>query len=72
MLNKEGFVNKISGVVSEIEEFKELTLKNGEKSFLLKFILSDNDTSVRVVVWGMNAVNCLKMINEGDIIELSK
>ncbi len=35
-------------------------------------ILSDDDTSIRIVVWGMSAVNCLKLINMGDTIELSK
>ncbi|MFX0141271.1 MAG: hypothetical protein ACFFDN_46960, partial [Candidatus Hodarchaeota archaeon] len=45
--------------------------KNGEKTFLLKLILSDNTTSIPVVLWDMDAINCLKRINEGDRILIS-
>ena len=67
---KDGFIRFISGTV-RIDEFKELTLKNGEKSFLLKLILSDDTSSIRINIWGMNAVECVKMINEGDAVKLS-
>ncbi|MHA1293019.1 MAG: hypothetical protein ACTSQJ_10155 [Promethearchaeota archaeon] len=67
----EGFVKKIEGIVSKIEQFKEINLKSGEKSFLLKFIISDDKSAIRVVVWGIPAVNCLRVINEGDLIALS-
>ena len=67
---KEKFIKFISGTV-QIDEFKELTLKNGEKSFLLKLILSDDTSSIKVNIWGMNAVKCVKMINEGDAVKLS-
>ena len=67
---KEGFIKFISGTVG-IDEFKELTLKDGEKSFLLKLILSDEASSIRVNIWGMNAVECVKMINDGDAVKFS-
>ncbi len=70
LYEKEGFIKLITGVV-QIDMFKELTLKNGEKSFLLKLIISDDTSSIRVNIWGMKAVECLKIINEGDGVRLS-
>ena len=67
---EEGYVSSVEGVVY-IEEFKEINLKNGEKTFLLKLKLSDYDTSIHVAIWRMAAVNCLKMINEGDLVRIS-
>jgi len=67
---KEGFIKFISGIV-QIDQFKELTLKNGEKSFLLKLIISDDTASIYVNIWGMKAIECLKIIKEGDGIKLS-
>ena len=68
--DKEGFIKFISGIV-QIDLFKELTLKNGEKSFLLKLIISDDSASIHVNIWGMKAVECLKIIKEGDGVRLS-
>jgi len=51
---KEGFIKSITGMI-KIEEFKEIIKKNGEKTFLLKLILSDDSSSIRVLIWGMNA-----------------
>ncbi len=67
----EGFIDNIKGIVDSIEEFKEWNNKEGEKSFLLKFTLKDDTSSVSVLVWGLNAVNCLKLIDVGDKINLS-
>jgi len=36
--------------------------------FLLKLILTDDSGSVCVNIWGMNAVETLKLIEEGDYI----
>lgn len=68
--NKEGFIRFVNGII-QIDEFKELTLKNGEKSFLLKLILSDETTSIKVNIWGIRAVDCVKMINNGVSVKLS-
>ena len=67
--DKEGFIRIIAGTV-RIEDFKELTLKNGERSFLLKLILSDDTASIRINVWDIKAVECVKTINDGDFIKL--
>ena len=48
----------------------KLTLKNGEKSFLLKLLLSDESGSIKVNIWGMYAVEYLKIIEEGKNIKL--
>jgi ssDNA-binding replication factor A large subunit len=67
---KEGFIRFISGEVN-VEFFKELTLKSGEKSFLLKLVLSDDSGSIKVNIWGMQAVNCAKLITDGIKVKLS-
>ncbi|NVM34427.1 MAG: hypothetical protein HWN81_02450 [Candidatus Lokiarchaeota archaeon] len=67
---KEGFIRFVKGTV-QIDKFKELTLKNGEKSFLLKLILSDDTASIRVNIWGIKAVECIKFVNDGAGIKLS-
>jgi len=56
LYNKEGFIRFVKGIV-QIQEFKELTLKNGEKSFLLRLILSDDTSSIKVNIWGLKAVD---------------
>jgi len=68
--NKEGFVRFISDTV-KVEFFKELTLKSGEKSFLLKLILSDESSSIKVNIWGLKMVECVKLITDGDTIKIS-
>lgn len=64
IFKKEGFIKFITGI-AHVEMFKELTLKNGEKSFLLKLVLSDDTASIRVNIWGMRAVEVVKIINDG-------
>lgn len=70
LLDKEGFIKVITGVI-KIEEFKEIIKKNGEKTFLLKLILSDDTSAIRVLIWGMDAVNSLKTLVDGDGVKLS-
>jgi len=70
LCDKEGLVKSIIGVI-KIEEFKEIIRKDGEKTFLLKLILSDDTSSIRVLVWGMNAVESLKILSDGDGVKLS-
>ena len=45
--------------------------KNEDKTFLLKLILSDDTSSIRVLVWGINAVESLKILNDGIGVKLS-
>ena len=67
LIDKYSFIQKLKGQV-HIKEFKEITKKDGEKMFLLKLILSDDSGSVCVNIWGMNAIETLKLIEEGDHI----
>ena len=67
---KEGFIRFVKGIV-QIDKFKELTLKTGEKSFLLKLILSDDTASIRVNIWDIKAVECIKLVNDGDSVKIS-
>ena len=67
LINKYSFIQKLKGQV-HIKEFKEITKKDCEKMFLLKLILSDDSGSVCVNIWGMNAIETLKLIEEGDHI----
>ncbi|MHA2429392.1 MAG: hypothetical protein ACXACC_00025 [Promethearchaeota archaeon] len=67
LINKYSFIQKLKGQV-HIKEFKEISKKDGEKMFLLKIILTDDSGSVCVNIWGMNAIETLKLIEEGDHI----
>ena len=53
------------------KEFKEIIKNNGEETFLLKLILSDDTSSIRVLIWGMNAIESLKNLSDGDGVKLS-
>ncbi|UCC20133.1 MAG: hypothetical protein JSV62_02295 [Promethearchaeota archaeon] len=70
LLEKEGFIKFISGIVQK-DIFKEITLKNGEKTFLLKLNLSDDSSSIRVNIWGVKAVELFKKIKDGDHVKLT-
>ncbi|MDX1797553.1 MAG: hypothetical protein R3255_02785, partial [Candidatus Lokiarchaeia archaeon] len=70
LFEREGFIRFITGAIV-VDFFKELTLKNGDKSFLLKLILSDESASIKVNVWGIRAVECLKLITDGATVKLS-
>ena len=67
---QDSIISKIKGSIEKIE-FMEKDKEDGEKSFLLKFILFDDSSSIEVVLWDMRAIEGLKLINEGDMIELS-
>ena len=69
-LEQNKFVSVAKGTV-QIEEFKELELKSGDKSFLLTILLETEDTTIRVKAWGMKAVECLKIINDGDFVSIT-
>lgn len=61
---------KLSGLVY-IDQFKEIDMKNGEKTFLLKMVLKNEGAPKKIVSWGFSAVDCLKQITDGDLIEFS-
>ncbi len=65
LVSKYTYIKRIQGMI-EIENFREMTKKDGSKTFLLKCLLSDSSMSIRLVIWGMHAVKILKLINNGD------
>jgi ssDNA-binding replication factor A large subunit len=64
------FVSSVKGHV-RIENFKELELKSGEKSFLLVLLLDIESFGIRVKVWGMDAIECLKYVSDGDCVSIT-
>jgi len=64
------YIKIIQGQV-QIEEFKEINKKSGDKTFLLKLFLSDDSTTIRILIWGMSAVECLKIITDSDTVVIS-
>jgi replication factor A1 len=70
LFDKEGFVRCVSGIV-HVEEFKEITKKSGEKTFLLKLTISDRTGKINVNIWDLKAVQFVKLLSEGDIIKIS-
>jgi len=69
-LQQNKYLSVVKGIV-QIEEFKELELKSGEKSFLLTMFLEVEGFTIRVKAWGMKAVECLKIVNDGDFVSLT-
>jgi len=64
------YIKIIEGQV-QIDEFKEINKKSGDKTFLLKLFLSDDSTTIRVLIWGMRAIECLKIIIDYDTVVIS-
>ena len=64
------YINDVKGIV-QIEEFKELELKSGDKSFLLTMSLEVESFTIKVRAWGMKAVECLKIVNNGDFVSIT-
>ena len=64
------YITRIQGQI-KIDLFKEITKKSGEKTFLLKLLLSDDSTSIPVLIWGMSAVEYLKVISDNDTVLIS-
>jgi len=64
------YISTVKGTV-QIKEFKELELKSGDKSFLLTMFLEAEGFTIKVKAWGMNAVECLKIVNNGDFISIT-
>ena len=64
------YISTVKGTV-QIEDFKELELKSGDKSFLLTMFLEVEGLTIRVKAWGMNAIECLKIVNDGDFVSIT-
>ena len=70
LIERYNYIKKVEGLI-QIQEFKEVNTKTGEKTFLLKLILSDESKEIRVIIWGMNAIECLKVLSNGDFVEIT-
>jgi replication factor A1 len=70
LIERFNYIAQIQGQIY-IEVFKEITKKSGEKTFLLKLLLSDESATIRVIIWGMIAIECLKIINDYDAVVIS-
>ena len=70
LVERFNYITRIQGQV-QIDIFKEITKKSGDKTFLLKLILSDDSATIRIIIWGIFAVECLKLINDNDTIVIS-
>jgi len=70
LYKREGFIRFVKGII-KIHDFKEFTQKDGEKSFLLKLILSDDTSSIKVNIWGLKAVQYVKILENGVRIKLT-
>ncbi len=64
------YIKIIQGQV-QIEEFKEINNKSGDKTFLLKLFLNDDSATIRILIWGMSAIECLKIITDSDTVVIS-
>lgn len=64
ILEKKTFIPRLEGFV-RIVELKEFEKQEGEKSFLLKFILSQEIDEVMVNAWGLKAIEVLKVLEDG-------
>ncbi|TFF97297.1 MAG: hypothetical protein EU547_04675 [Promethearchaeota archaeon] len=69
LLKQDGFIHSVSGYI-HINELKEFEKENGEESFLLKCSLSDETGEIMVNIWGMQAIEILRIIEEGAAIKL--
>jgi len=70
LIERYNYIKNVQGLI-QIEEFKEVNTKTSEKTFLLKVILSDESKAIRVIIWGMNAIECLKILSNGDFVEIT-
>ncbi len=69
-LQQNRYINTVKGII-QIEEFKELELKSGDKSFLLTMFLEVDEFTIVVKAWGMKAVECLKAVSNGDSVSIT-
>ncbi|MBY9008485.1 MAG: hypothetical protein KGD74_01305 [Candidatus Lokiarchaeota archaeon] len=70
LVEKFNCVRQIQGQI-QVELFKEITKKSGDKTFLLKLLLSDDSATIPVLIWGMRAIEYLKIISNGETVVIS-
>ena len=62
--NQKGVVS-FKGVITQIDNLRNLTLKSGENTNLLGFVVSDDTDWIRVTVWGEEAQKYSKNLSIG-------
>lgn len=67
--DKEDLVS-FEGVVSSIDDLKQITTKSGEQISLVSFIISDDTDAIRVTAWRDSADNLVQKLSIGDAYEL--
>ncbi|MFW9928875.1 MAG: DUF2240 family protein [Candidatus Thorarchaeota archaeon] len=67
--DKEDLVS-IKGVVSSIDNLKQITTKSGDQVSLLSFLMSDDTDAIRVTAWRDLAVELAQKLETGDSYEL--
>jgi replication factor A1 len=67
--DKEDLIS-FEGVVTSIDDLKEVTTKTGDQISLLSFIISDDTDAIRVTAWSDSADNIVQKLNMGDAYEL--
>lgn len=70
LVDEYSFIRKLQGKV-EIKEFKEITKKSGDKTFLLRILVSDESGTVYVNIWGIEAIKSLKLIEDDCSISIT-
>jgi ssDNA-binding replication factor A large subunit len=70
LYGKEGFIRLVTGIV-HAKEFKEITLKSGDKTFLLKITLTDNTGYIKINIWDIKAVELVNLLTIGEPIKIS-
>ncbi|NHJ26006.1 MAG: hypothetical protein EAX89_15625 [Candidatus Lokiarchaeota archaeon] len=70
LVDEYSFIRKLQGKV-EIKEFKEITKKSGDKTFLLRILVSDESGTVYVNIWGIQAIESLKLIEDDCSISIT-
>jgi len=69
-IQQKKYISVVKGTV-QIEDFKELELKSGDKSFLLTMFIDVESFTIKMKAWGMKAVECLKIVNNGDFVSIT-
>jgi replication factor A1 len=66
-MQNQKFIRVVRGIVN-VEEFKEISLKSGQLTFLLKLNITDEEGfSARIILWSDAAIKYLKMIKDGKV-----
>ncbi|MHA1293914.1 MAG: DUF2240 family protein [Promethearchaeota archaeon] len=69
--SKKGIVS-FSGIITSVDNLREVTLKSGRKTTLLSFVISDNSDGIRATLWGEQAEKFSEILKVGKGVLLKK